>query len=59
MLGFIFFLTGGLVFATAILDAIINSPTFVNFGAVIVGMVLYKVGRSIMYRSHSSKDDPV
>jgi len=51
LVGFILFLTGGLVVATAVIDGIFNSVTAITFLCVVVGIISYKLGRYIMKRS--------
>lgn len=50
LVGFILFLTGGLVAATAVIDGIFNQVTEITFLCVIAGLISYKIGRHIMKR---------
>ena len=50
LFGFISFLTGGLVAATAVIDALIHQVSVMTFACLVVGIVGYKVGRYIMQR---------
>ena len=50
LIGFILFLTGGLVAAAALIDGVFNQVSTTTFVFVIAGIVAYKLGRYIMKR---------
>ncbi|WP_289367099.1 hypothetical protein [Alteromonas arenosi] len=53
LVGFLLFLTGGLVAAASVVDAVLNSFALSNLMCFGLGVVSYKLGRVVMVRCTS------